>query len=124
MGVGVVPEDDALKHLTVRVERLEYIVTGNGVEGLDEVVRTNSRTLALLAPTVNKIDETVDAIRSERKEDAAEVRGRLSVVRWAQWGVMLFAAIIGILGSVGLVRVDYRFAQVQQQLQSIPSVPE
>lgn len=113
-----------LGDLEERVDELEHTVNGNGAEGLAEYVRTNTRALDALTVTVNKIDSTVDQIRKERTQDAAIVQGRLSVVKWIQWGVLFFAAVVGAAGSLGLLRVDQQFRQVQQQLQAIPAIPE
>lgn len=135
-------EGDAVKRLEARVVRLEHIVTGNGEQGLDEVVRTNSRTLERIGLTlersfeefrkdlrglgedISRVDGKVDALQDDRKLDAAAAEGRSRAFKQMRAFIIAGAAVLSLLGSLGLITVNSRVGEVQQQLQSIPSLPE
>ena len=112
-------------------DRLWHAVFGNGREGMDEMIRRNTAAIATIqasgVATNEKLDalkESIDSLRRERRDDQARREGAVDAFKWLKWALGVLATIIVIGGGLGLWQVSSQNAQVIQQLQRLPPLPE
>lgn len=133
-------DEHRLARLETTVDKHSHLLTGNGAPGMDEVLRTNTKRLETLdermdelgddltqlsATVDNRITEvkqSVDALRRERQADADKRAGAKSAVDWIRFALQLLAIVVSL--AIGFTQLQANFANVTQQLNRIPPLPE
>ncbi len=123
--------DTEAQRLQRDVENLRHTVYGNGREGLDEMIRRNTTAIAAIQSAGARVDtklddlkSSIDALRQERRDDQKKREGRVELAGWVKYVLAVLGIVVGIGTPLGLWRVSTQWAEVQQQIQRIPAVPE
>lgn len=102
---------------------------GNGRKGLSarintlEEGRAEMRTaVAELRTDVAKVGKAVEALAEERRSDNDRRAGAKSTVDWIRWSLQLLAIVVSL--TIGFTQLQANFANVTQQLNRIPNLPE
>lgn len=102
---------------------------GNGRKGLSARINTLEEgraeiraAVAELRTEVAKVGKAVEALAEERRSDNDRRAGAKSTVDWIRWSLQLLAIVVSL--TIGFTQLQANFANVTQQLNRIPNLPE
>lgn len=118
-----------LDRIESRVDRHDHLLRGNGEPGLTAIVRENTKQLMQLDERIDgvvtgqaELKESIDSLRDERREDHAKATGRRELYNAIKFTIGLATAVIGLWLAV--TQLQLSFSAIQQQLNSLPPLPE
>jgi len=123
--------DAEAQRLLADVDNLRHYLFGNGKEGLDEMVRRNTVAITTIQTAAVRTDAKLDALKGsidslvqERRDADNQRLGQVRLFNNVRIALIVLSIVIGIVVPLGQWRISNQWAEVSQQLNRLPPLPE